>query len=49
MKRKSKKPLTKRMREIREKINKEERIISSQIPSGGISINAGSTVSVTLE
>jgi stage V sporulation protein D (sporulation-specific penicillin-binding protein) len=32
-----------------EKINKEEKIISSQIPSGGISINAGSTVFVTLE
>ena len=32
-----------------DKTNKEEKIISSQIPSSGISINAGSTVSVTLQ
>ena len=32
-----------------EKINKEEKIISSQIPSGGITINSDSIVSVTLE
>ena len=32
-----------------ENINKKEKIISSQIPSSGISINAGSTVFVTLE
>ena len=32
-----------------ENINKEEKIITSQIPSGGISVNSGSTVLVTLE
>ena len=32
-----------------EKIDKKEKIISSQIPSSGISINAGSTVFVTFE
>lgn len=32
-----------------EKINKEEKIISSQIPSGGITINKDSTVTVTIE
>lgn len=32
-----------------EEINPEEKIISSQIPSSGICINAGSTVTVTLE
>ena len=32
-----------------EKIDKKEKIISSQIPSSGISINSGSTVTVTLE
>lgn len=32
-----------------EKINKKEKVISSQVPSGGISINSGSTVLVTLE
>ena len=32
-----------------EKIDKKEKIISSQVPSSGISINSGSTVSVTLD
>lgn len=32
-----------------EKINKKEKIVSSQIPSSGITINSGSTVTVTLE
>lgn len=32
-----------------EKINKEEKIISSQIPSSGISINVDSTITVTFE
>ena len=32
-----------------EKINKKEKVISSQVPSQGISINSGSTVLVTLE
>lgn len=32
-----------------EKINKKEKVISSQVPSSGISINSGSTVLVTLE
>ena len=31
-----------------EKVNKEEKIISSQVPSSGISINENSTVTVTL-
>ena len=36
--------------EVREeKINKKEKIVKSQVPSGGISINSGSTVLVTLE
>lgn len=32
-----------------EKINKKEKVVTSQIPSSGIVINAGSTVQVTLE
>jgi len=32
-----------------EKINKKEKIISSQVPSSGITINAGSSVTVTLD
>jgi len=32
-----------------EKINKKEKIVKSQVPSGGISINSGSIVLVTLE
>lgn len=32
-----------------EEINKNEKIISSQVPSSGISINENSTVTVTLE
>ena len=32
-----------------EKINKKEKVINSQVPSGGININSGSTVLVTLE
>ena len=32
-----------------EKINKKEKVITSQIPSGGITINSGATVLVTLE
>ena len=32
-----------------EKINKKEKIVSSQVPSGGININSGSTILVTLE
>jgi len=32
-----------------ENINKEEKIVSSQIPSAGITINMGSTITVTLE
>ena len=32
-----------------EKINKDEKIISSQVPSSGININSDSTVTVTLE
>jgi len=32
-----------------EKINKKEKVITSQIPSGGITINSGTTVLVTLE
>ncbi len=32
-----------------EKINKKEKVISSQVPSSGISINSGSTVLVTFE
>lgn len=32
-----------------EKINKKEKIINSQLPSSGITLNAGSTVIVTLE
>ena len=32
-----------------EKINKKEKIVKSQVPSGGISINLGSTVLVTFE
>lgn len=32
-----------------EEINKEEKIISSQMPSSGISINKDSTVTVTIE
>ena len=32
-----------------EKINKEEKIISSQTPSSGITINKDSTVTVTIE
>ena len=32
-----------------DKINKEEKIISSQIPSSGININKDSTVTVTIE
>ena len=32
-----------------DKINKDEKIISSQIPSGGISVNSGSIVEVSLD
>ena len=32
-----------------EKLNKKEKIVKSQVPSGGININSGSTVLVTLE
>jgi len=32
-----------------EKINKKEKVINSQVPSGGISINSGSTVLVNIE
>ena len=32
-----------------EKINKKEKIVTTQVPSGGININSGSTVLVTLE
>ena len=32
-----------------ESINKEEKIVSSQIPSSGITINSDSTVTVTLK
>ena len=32
-----------------EKINKKEKIVVSQIPSGGITLNSGTTVLVTLE
>jgi len=35
--------------EEKEDIDKKEKVISSQVPSGGISINSGSTVLVTLE
>ena len=32
-----------------EKVNKKEKIVISQVPSGGININSGSTVLVNLE
>ena len=32
-----------------EKVDKKEKIVSSQVPSGGININSGSTILVTLE
>ena len=32
-----------------EKVNKEEKVVSSQIPSSGVSIHADSTITVTLE